>query len=294
MPTTLEFWELIDVCTWTWTTQKGQTGYKVVGPNGNSIFLPAVGCRDGDVNKIDDLYGRYWSSSHGARPTTFATFLKFSENYYEMGHDSYFYGLPVRPILNDTLRYDFSDEPYHSEEGTHNGHEYVDLGLSVKWATCNVGADSPEEYGDYYAWGETRTKNFYIADNCATYNQNINDIKCSNRDVAHVIWGGNWRMPTHAEFEELTDICTWTWTTQNDKRGYKVTGPNGKSIFLPAVGYFYQDEVLDDGLEGNYWSSIPCTGDTQGAYSLYFVDEYQFSEWDLRCLGYTIRPVLDY
>ena len=98
----------------------------------------------------------------------------------------------------------------------HEGHEWVDLGLSVKWATCNVGATNPEEYGDYFAWGETRTKSEYTDSNCTSYGKSWGDIGGdSSRDAATASWGGSWRMPTPAEFQELKDNCDWTWTTQN-------------------------------------------------------------------------------
>ena len=117
-----------------------------------------------------------------------------------------------------------------------NGHEYVDLGLSVKWATCNVGANKPEDYGDYFAWGETETKSSYRENNSITYGKNYSDIGGRSRyDAARANWGGTWRLPTKAELEELENKCTWKWTTQNGVNGYKVTGPNSKSLFLPAA-----------------------------------------------------------
>ena len=175
-------------------------------------------------------------------------------------------------------------------KGTYNGREWVDLGLSVKWATCNVGANSPEAYGDYYAWGETKTNKTY-AESCSTYELNIGDIKGTNRDVAHVEWGGNWRMPTRAEFVELLIECTWDWTTQNGKRGYKVTSKiNGNSIFLPAAGGHLEDY---DGPAGFYWSSTPDLEDTQFAFSLYFYSGVQNTDVGYRSDGLSVRPVLN-
>ena len=177
--------------------------------------------------------------------------------------------------------------------GTINGHEYVDLGLSVKWATCNVGASSPKEYGDYYAWGETSTKSSYDKHNCETWEKEIGDIGGTSRDVARVKWGGSWRMPTEAEFEELLNKCTWTWTTRNGVNGYKVTGSNGNSIFLPAAGcrdgtsLYYWEEY------GRYWSSSPGGSDTQFAYHLYFYSSYHSSRWLYRYYGLTVRPVTE-
>ena len=162
-------------------------------------------------------------------------------------------------------------------DGTINGHEYVDLGLSVKWATCNVGASSPEEYGDYYAWGETEVKARYIDDNCETWGKSIDDIGGTSRDVAHVKWGGTWRMPTDDEINELLDYCTFTWTSKYWVSGYKVTSlRNGKSIFLPAAGWRNGTSLNSAGSFGFYWSSTPYEINTQRAYGLYFnsVDHY--------------------
>ena len=180
--------------------------------------------------------------------------------------------------------------------GTHNGYSWVDLGLSVKWATCNVGANSPEDYGDYYAWGETSTKGSYTENTCSTWEQNIGNIAGTSRDVAHVKWGGNWRMPTKAEFDELLNEnnCTWTGTTQNGKYGCKVTSKkNGNSIFLPAAGCRGGEELYYDGSLGYYWSSTPYSELTQYAYYLYFISGFQNTSWLYRNNGLTVRPVLE-
>lgn len=177
--------------------------------------------------------------------------------------------------------------------GTYNGHAYVDLGLRVKWATCNVGADSPEQYGDYYAWGETATKSIYTEDTYVADNKNHEDIKGTSLDVAHVKWGGNWRMPTKAEFDELVDNCTWVWTSQNGKSGYKIIGPNGNSIFLPAAGYRYGDSLEGAESYGHYWSSMSYAEDYKIAYYLYFKVDNRCTNWEGCSLGHSIRPVLE-
>ena len=139
----------------------------------------------------------------------------------------------------------------------HNGHEYVDLGLSVKWATCNVGATSPEDFGHYFAWGETSPKDEYTEDNCSTCGKQMSDIAGNAQyDAATANWGGDWRMPTKAEQEELLNNCTWTWTTQNGVNGYNVKGPNGNSIFLPAAGS-RKSSLYGAGSGGGYWGSTP-------------------------------------
>ncbi len=142
------------------------------------------------------------------------------------------------------------------QSGTVNGHEYVDLGLSVKWATCNVGASSVSDYGDYYAWGETETKSNYDEDNSVMLGKDSGDISGNaDYDAARANWGGAWRLPTEAEIRELVDKCQWEWTTIEGHSGYKVTGPNGNSIFLPAAGCRYGALLINAGKYGNYWIS---------------------------------------
>lgn len=180
-----------------------------------------------------------------------------------------------------------------STRGAINGHEWVDLGLpsGLKWATCNVGASSPSDYGNYYAWGETSPKSSYTEGNCATWEQNIGDIAGTSRDAARQNWGGSWRMPTHAEFGELINNCTWTWTTQNGHNGYKVTGPNGNSIFLPAAGCPYGASSYHVGSDGFYWSSTPYGSSTQRAYIFSFDSGIRNRFWDSRYHGQSVRPV---
>ena len=195
-----------------------------------------------------------------------------------------------------------------------NGHEYVDLGLpsGLKWATCNVGANSPEEYGGYYAWGETEEKSSYGWSTYKWCNGSYNTMTkyCTDRydgtvdnktvldpgdDVAHVKWGGNWRMPTKAEQDELRNKCSWTWTAQNGVNGYRVTGPNGNSIFLPAVGWRSGTGVYIRGYDGYYWSSSLNSNVSSDAYILYFYDDSYLNEANngLRYYGFSVRPVTE-
>ena len=175
-----------------------------------------------------------------------------------------------------------------------DGHEYVDLGLSVKWATCNVGASKPEEYGDYFAWGETSTKEEYTEENSLTYGKKMSDIAGNAQyDAARANWGGNWRLPTKAERNELTDKCTWKWTTQNGVKGYKVTGPNGNSIFLPAAGNRNGSSLYYAGYYGGYWSSSPSGSYDYGAYGLDFNSDNHGMSYNDRGNGQSVRPVLE-
>ena len=190
-----------------------------------------------------------------------------------------------------------------------NGHEYVDLGLpsGTKWATCNVGATSPEEYGDYYAWGETEPKTTYswrtykygpyygeLTKYCTDsdygkdgFVDNKTVLELAD-DAARVNWGGQWRMPTDDEWTELRENCTWTWTNLNGKNGYEVKGANGNSIFLPAAGY--RDGF--DSYYGYYWSSSLRAGNPDDAWGVYFGSDDVSRGSDGRCCGRSVRPVL--
>ena len=175
-----------------------------------------------------------------------------------------------------------------------NGHEYVDLGLpsGLKWATCNVGADLPEEYGDYYAWGEIETKIEYTDDNSKTYCKSMSDISGNaTYDVARAKWGGSWRLPTTIELEELKNKCKWEWTTINGKKGYKVTGPNGNSIFLPAACFRRGSSLYSAGESGWYWSSTPNESDVNFACILFFGGYSHHDYHSYRSFGQSVRPV---
>ncbi len=175
-----------------------------------------------------------------------------------------------------------------------NGHEYVDLGLSVKWATCNIGANSPEEYGDYFAWGEISTKPMYTKKKSETYCKTMDNIsKNLHYDAPHTNWGGSWRLPTKAEIDELLKCCTWEWTSQDGHTGYQVTSPNGNSIFLPAAGYRYMSSLDNAGSYGNYWTSTPCERDSRRSYDLYFGSLGHGVCSAHRYNGQSIRPVCD-
>ncbi len=183
----------------------------------------------------------------------------------------------------------------------------VDLGLSVNWGGWNVGASSPEQYGGYYAWGETEEKSDYDWDTYKYWFDSDGDgywdygeftnigsnISGTQYDVARQKWGGSWRMPTNAEFDELTSKCAWTWITYKGVNGYKVTGPNGNSIFLPAAGCRYGTSLRGDGSSGGYWSAT-LYEDGYGSYawSLNFINGYYYgSYYSNRNDGHTVRPV---
>ena len=201
-------------------------------------------------------------------------------------------------------------DPNTGATGSENGYEYVDLGLSVKWATCNVGATKAEEYGDYFAWGEVAPKETYDWSTykwCyGSYNTltkyYTSDFGTDNKtvleaadDAARANWGGSWRMPTDAELTELHEQCTWTWTTQNGVYGYKVTskksGYTNKSIFLPAAGSRNDGSLNSAGSGGHYWSSSLYTDSPHSARRVSFYSDIVLRYRDYRYYGFSVRPV---
>ena len=204
---------------------------------------------------------------------------------------------------------------FKATKGVENSHEWIDLGLpsGIKWATCNVGADSPEEYGDYFAWGESQPKYDYdwttykycngTSPSMTKYCTKSSDGTVDNKttlelsdDAAYVNWGGKWRMPTKAEQDELrnTSNCTWTWTTQNGVNGYKVTSKkNSNSIFLPAAGYRDNGNLRYAGSHGCYWSSSLALSYSIFAYNLFFYSDDDSRQGYLRYDGQSVRAVCE-
>ncbi|MBO5974599.1 MAG: hypothetical protein J6P95_02615 [Paludibacteraceae bacterium] len=215
-------------------------------------------------------------------------------------------------------------KPETPTSGTENGYDYVDLGLpsGLNWATCNVGATKPEEYGNYYAWGEVEPKEVYTWSTYKFMDSSVNDWTGVNKytfadyqtsgvwydnsgnfigdnktvldpedDAAFVNMGGSWRMPTIEEQKELIDECTWTWTTLNGVNGYNVEGPNGNSIFLPAAGCRYDSDLYGAGPYGYYWSSSLYTDNSGYAYRLGFYSDLVYWYYYDRYYGLSVRGV---
>ena len=196
-------------------------------------------------------------------------------------------------------------------------HTFVDLGLpsGTMWATCNVGASSPEDYGDHFAWGETATKSDYSWKSyqfrvkgsnrknviLSKYNKwsthgVVDNKTCldSSDDVARVSWGYAWRMPTEKEMMELQKECTWTWTKQGGRNGYKVTGKNGEWIFLPAAGAWEGKKLEIAGLGGAYWTSE--FQEDESPYHLFIdnVTHDRLTPYEGRYHGFSVRPVFKF
>ena len=176
-----------------------------------------------------------------------------------------------------------------------NGHKYIDLGLSVRWATCNVGANYPKECGSYFAWGENSAKHFYDENNYTINEDNVDDWSGNAQyDAARYNWGGIWRTPKIEELEELKEKCEWIWCENFEGvKGYQVVGPNGNSIFLPAAGSQYSTSKGTYGEFGYYWSSTPAATYMKQANYLYFTKFEPGCFWTFRQIGRSIRAVAD-
>jgi len=308
MPSVDQYNELRNNCTMTWTQQNEVNGLLITGPNGASIFMPAGGVK-WDYLGHEGESGNYWTSTLHSVSDETTTYI----------HQAYIFQFTssgfVRadyPILRNygaTVRAVICPEQESQECPVA---EAIDLGLpsGTKWASWNIGATKPEEFGGYYAWGETETKDVYNHDTYI-YASRIDEdgdgqyeggyviqdigtnIAGTQYDVAHVKWGDSWRMPSYYQFDELMKHCTWTWTTKNGVEGHLVTGPNGKAIFLPAAGQLYNDGyIMSPGTYGFYWSSTfyPTWG-IGNAYILEIISSYPSFCGGSAVLGQSVRAV---
>lgn len=295
MPTEDDCKELFENCTTEYIVQNGVYGKLVTGKNGNSIFLPSSGYRRGSSlydaqNEYSSLFGYYWTST----PTS-SIFDGDAYCISPFGASEYRdKGCCIRPVCD-------GKNDCYLPDGDINGHEYVDLGLSVKWATCNIGASTPEKFGSYYAWGETEEKENYYWDTykwcngsettmtkyCTVDNKIVLDPE---DDVAYVKWGSYWHIPTKEEFDELREKCDWQCTALHGVKGYKVTSKtNGKSIFLPAAG---DSNYNTSGNEGCYWTSSLYYTSDKAYYNIFYISfiSNDINEYS-RYKGFSIRPV---
>ncbi len=200
---------------------------------------------------------------------------------------------------------DTSTEPDFSPSGVENGYAYVDLGLGIGWAVQNIGAESPEQNGGYYMWGETVSRSnswwwyysLYTGDTNSYLDETkfrtpYSDISRTNYDAAKVKMGGNWRMPTRAECTSLINNCEIKKGTYNDVEGFVITGPSGKSIFIPKAGQKKKEDIRSSGVSANIWTSI-----TDGKSYAYYISingiaEGKIDSWQ-KYYGMSVRGVID-
>jgi len=345
IPTREEWKELREKCTWNWTSSNGINGYMVTGPSGESIFLPAAGWIYGFSLYQRGSYGQYWGADIYEKQRTDQAFVNcFNENSTsDWNSCERYYGSTIRPVTTATAstatQSDESgsmatcvwskgenllasiatevDSISFSSAVVDDGDGLVDLGLSVKWASCNLGATKPEEFGDYYAWGETEVKDLY---NWTTYKWGSAKDKLTKYctkdeywdgtgaaddkstldiedDAARQILGGKWRIPSAKEWAELHRNCVWLYTKLNGVEGYKVTsnvsGYKDKWIFLPIGGFLGGNGLVHED-KCYYWSSTLYGSEPNLVYYLYtyYVKNEIYDDGKAnRCSGLCIRPV---
>ena len=316
IPTEEEYQELLAKCKQEWVKVDGVLGVKFTSKvNGNTIFFPAAGCvteREGLTG--DGSGGSYLSSSVLREGGIHKEYCLSLNNRSALdGSALRKDGCLIRPVYGDSKPSTGGDEKKDlSVTAASSG--MVDLGLSVLWATCNVGAVVPEEFGNYYAWGETAPKSSYswasykwsggsaqsLTKYCGTngfgqngYLDNKTDLDLED-DAARANLGEGWRMPTEQEAKELQENCSWEWTELNKVPGFKVTSlKNGNSIFLPAAGRATNRGQAEVRISLYYWASslnkaYPHRPDLAGCISQgHGID----SIIPTRCTGCPIRPV---
>ena len=237
VPTRDEWTELINNCEFEWTGMNGVTGAKITSRiNGNSIFLPAAGNMVDAEHTHDQLGCFYWTSSEFEQSDITQECRNYRANIDATNHSANGYDYPE---VGFSIRAVYGPVP-EEELPSYTAPEMVDLGLSVKWANCNLGAKSASETGDFICWGELMEKQYSHKYNYKWYDPltdktvEIGDqISDTQYDAAKAILGDGWRLPTEDEMKELLEKCTWTEETY----GFTVTGPNGNSIYLPACGF---------------------------------------------------------
>ncbi len=287
-PSRDEWQELVDNCEWIWTNLNYITGYKVVAKNGNWIFLPAGDDFTSPHTGVYRTYGGYGSSTFSENSDYDAYCVLFDNSHVDIYDKDRHVGRTIRPVLVN--------------EDEKPNYEYVDLGLSVDWATFNVGASQPEDFGLYFSYGETRAKNKYnrssykwLDTETKTYlkynfEDNLKTILPED-DAATVNWGDGWRIATIDEWMELREKCMWIWTDINDVKGYKVTSSNGNSIFLPIGGESNEDPLYFANDGGSYWSSTLDGKSEYFGYSFGFTENVATSYTKRREYGLSVRPV---
>lgn len=222
------------------------------------------------------------------------------------GYTKYF--IPVSSIVNISCV--AQDKSYSTCPDDNHPH-MIDLGLpsGTKWACCNMDASCPEEYGGYYAWGETSEKSDYTKDNYffwtdmngnstfdyGEYQDLGSDIAGTSYDVAYVKWGSNWRMPSVDQIIELISKCSSKWTQVNGVNGREFTGPNGGQVFMPAAGQRWNGKFTTEGSGGFYWSSTENPNPDSPSYVAYPLDfdsgSVNWYYYTFRYGGLSIRPV---
>lgn len=296
MPTTTQLLELANSNYTTWELvsnyqNSGNDGYVITSNiNGNKIFLPIAGYKNQHGVVEPNMSSYYWSSNYDPEATKAYVVQYYSPNDGEANEYSANYGFSIRGVYMEPI-------VYPKDSAVAENVKAVDLGLSVCWADQNIKSKSNPSQDAYFSWGSLDTdQSTFTRDNYPYQGQGISDANTENlptdKDAAVQLWGGTWRMPTIDEMSELVNNCTWTRATDsNGVSGYRVTGPNGNSIFMPIDGYKSYSSLYPG--DGRYWTSSDYSkgSDNDEAYAMFFTDSQRFISSFTRAYGLPIRPV---
>ena len=287
IPSVNDFAELVANCDREYVQQNGVYGVKFVSRiNGQSIFLPVTGYKDGWNHNSKEV-GMYWLStpnSDNASSYMFKITPEAEEYYFAERH----LGFCLRPVL------DRLEEEKVVTKGSVAGHDWVDMGLpsGIRWATCNVDASKPSQPGKHYAWGETTVKSSYTEANSKYNGKTVKDIAGTADDVAAVKWGNGWRMPTREQMAELVRYSNWKYVQLDGRWVVRLTSVrNGEVIYLPATGAMDGTKVDEPNGCGNYWTSTPSG--TMCAHDYIFGAALGEMGQAGRYYGFAVRPVLN-
>lgn len=281
--------KLLLECSNEWTTINGVNGRLFTASNGNCIFLPAAGYRKEIFRNNDGRAGSFWTSTPGSLGGDVAFSLDFDSERVLCDSSLRVHGRSVRPIAQNIK--EVQPQPQIQLCPDDNHPHAIDMGEAGVWACCNVGASQPTDFGNYYAWGETKTKSYYSEDNYAYKDVDLgSDISGTQYDAARVNWGGRWKMPTFDRCNLLL-ACSNERTTINGVNGQLFIATNGNRLFLPASGCRDGSDLGNVGFGGYFWSSTPGQSGSYGAYYLYFGSNG--AGWNCygRGNGRSVRPV---
>lgn len=301
LPTVEQIKELLDNSTIQATVQDGVPGY-LLTCNGKTLFLPKGGYKLKGETRSSGVMAYYWTGEQSDQLYPYDMCVSTTETYKSSAIPNKAYHMLIRPVY-------IGGSSSGGDSSTNAYDKYaVDLGLSSLWSSVNLGADEEHKSGLFYAWGETESKTSFTKDNYAytinggegenTY-QWLGDasgvISGTEYDAVKVAWGGDWVMPTYYDLDELYERCKWEATTKKGVAGYKVTGPNGNSIFLPLTGYYNGSELQYAGQYARYWAGTVRTLSKKNewgiSYNLNINPENNVLLGTQRHWGAVIRPV---
>ncbi len=301
LPTVKEIQELLDKSTIQATIQGGVPGY-LLTCNGKTLFLPKGGYKFKGETRSSGVMAYYWTGEQSDQLYPYDMCVSTTETYKSSAIPNKAYHMLIRPVY-------IGGSSSGGGSSTNAYDKYaVDLGLSSLWSSVNLGATKETQSGKFYAWGETQSKTSFTKDNYAytidggegenTY-QWLGDasgvISGTEYDAVKVAWGGDWVMPTYYDLNELDELCKWEATTKSGVAGYKVTGPNGNSIFLPLTGYYNGSELQYAGQYARYWAGTVRTLSKKNewgvSYNLNINPENNVLLGTQRHWGAVIRPV---